>query len=136
MAGEVVEAREPLELRLMLLARADEAQRADETGRLAVGAELHLAAVMHPAFLAARPHEAVLGVVRAGAREMVGERLPALRKIFGVDIGRKPGAGIRHLRRVGIEERAREAHPGEAIGREIPVVNEVAGRFDRVTDPT
>src|SRR5262249_61873381 len=85
MAGQFVEAREPLESRFVLLAGIDETKAANHTaGRSAPGA-LSTPAVVDPAETAVVAAQAILAVILLTLGEMIGQRLQARRRILRID---------------------------------------------------
>src|SRR5215813_5211882 len=134
-AGQVVEARQPLEAGLVLLARIDEAQAADHAIRRCGGGALGGAAVVDPAEESVVAAHAVFAVIDLAVGEMVGERLQARRQVLGVDAVDEAVAGADRGEVVGAENLLAGTDPGDGVAGQVPVVEEVARGFDGVLQP-
>jgi ABC-type amino acid transport substrate-binding protein len=101
-----------------------------ESKGFAVFGEGRAPAVVHPDQVAAVAADAVVEIVGDAVDEMGGQRLEALRQVFGVDAAleylarvRKIGAAAEHVFRAAV--------PGDRVGREVPRVGGIARRVER-----
>jgi hypothetical protein len=130
-AGQVVEAGQVLELRFVLLAVGDQAHDAEHAHRRAGGRNLHRAAVVNPVEFAGLTAHPVLAVVVPQTGEMLFQGQEALGQVFRIDAAVERVAGGRQAFLAGSEQAAGGAGPAELVGRQIPVIEHVAGGFDR-----
>src|SRR6185312_6786263 len=79
--------------------------------------------------------DAIFAVVLLAFGEVVGERLQARRHILGIDavdqtLAGRDGGGV-----IGAEDLGGGPDPSDLVGRQVPVVEQVAGSFDGALQP-
>ncbi len=130
-AGELVVIGAMLETLLLVLARGDEAQHAEQALRPADAVELRRAAIMQPGEVAILEANAVLAIEAVAARVMGVELLLAQQQIVGVDaLGEDLATRDRRAR--GKAQILQRALPMHRIGVDIPGIGDVARRGQRL----
>src|SRR6185437_3949198 len=129
-AGELVVIGAMLELLLLMLARRDEPEHAEDALGPAGAIELGSAPVMQPGEIAALEANAVFAVEARAARVMRMQLLLAQQQVVGVDpLGEGLAAGEHG--RGGKAQIAQRAMPLERVALELPDIGDVARRGER-----
>src|SRR5579875_3728260 len=133
--GQLVIAREIFEPCLVLLARGDNAQHAGKDARLAVGAEAGSAAIVHPLEFAVVGAHPVFAIVVLAGDKMVREGEPARRRVLGVEATLEGLSAAARLEAGDAEQVGGTLRPAQAVGGEIPFVENITGGGERGPQP-